>query len=246
MFSPPLGRRLAALAAVVPRRLQRVGHAAATAVRPAVAVRTAPTTGPTTAPAGPAVARISGVTVTRADLDAVLYRAYGIDLLTRLVEVDLAEQALAKKGLTVTPADVAAERRRAMEGMFPADKDHPENFDSDFAQLKAREHLTDAQFDLLMRSRAALRKLAHPQVAGQVPESSVRQAFGILYGENRVISDITVQNAVEVGRGPQAAGGRRGVGAGRAGDEPRPPDPREPAGTGRRSAPRRRACPTRS
>ncbi len=192
MFSHPLGRVAVALAAVALAGCNETAPPSAV-VRPAAA----PTTAPTTAPAGPAVAHISGITVTRADLDGVLYRAYGIDLLTRLVEVDLAKQALAQKGLTVTPADVADERRRAMEGLFGADKDHPENFDSDFAQLKSREHLTDTQFDLLMQSRAMLRKLAHPQVAGQVPESSVRQAFGILYGENRVISDITVQNAVE-------------------------------------------------
>ena len=156
-----------------------------------------PTTGPTTAPAAAdAVATIGQITVSRDELDRVLYRSYGISLLADLVELDLAKDALAKHGLTLTDADVADERRRSMEKLFPNDK--PENYAADLKQLEATKHLTDAEFDLGFQTTAALRKLARPQVAGQVSDASVHQAFEILYGANRVISDIKVPNVLEV------------------------------------------------
>ena len=155
-----------------------------------------PTTGPTTAPAADAVATIGRLTVTRDDLDRILYRSYGISLLADLVELDLAKDALAKHGLTLTDADVADERQRSMVKLFPNDK--PENYAADLKQLEATKHLTDAEFDLGFQTTAALRKLARPQVAGQVSDASVHQAFEILYGANRVISDIKVPNVLEV------------------------------------------------
>ena len=156
--------------------------------------RTAPTTAPSAD--NPAVARINGLSVTRSDLDQVLYRAYGINMLADLVELDLAKQALAQKGLTLTDADVAAERQRSFAKMFESDP--PDRWEQDFKQLKAEKHLTDAEFDLGFRTTAALRKVAHPQVAAQVTEASVRQAFGILYGENRRIADVELANVTEV------------------------------------------------
>ena len=159
------------------------------------AISTAP---PTTAPAAdnPPVARINGVTVTRSDLDDVLYRAYGINILADLVELDLAKQALAQKGMTLTDADVAAERQHSLAKMFP--NEPPDKWDQDFKQLKAEKRLTDAEFDIGFRTTAALRKVARPQIAGQVTDAAVRQAFGLLYGENRRIADVVVQNVVEV------------------------------------------------
>ncbi len=142
------------------------------------------------------MAHIGGITIGRDELDRVLYRSYGINLLADLVELDLATHALAQKGLTVDDADVAAERQRSLGKMFAEAK--PEDYDRLFTQLKAEKHLTDAEFDLGFRTTATLRKLAHPQVRGQVSDASVRQAFGILYGENRVIADIAVQNLLGV------------------------------------------------
>ena len=156
-----------------------------------------PTTGPTTAPAAAdAVATIGRITISRDELDRALYRSYGINLLADLVELDLAKDALAQHGLTLTDADVADERQRSMVKLFPNDK--PENYAADLKQLEATKHLTDAEFDLGFRTTAALRKLARPQVAGQVSDAAVHQAFEILYGANRVISDIKVPNVLEV------------------------------------------------
>ena len=155
-----------------------------------------PTTGPSTD--NPSVARINGLTVTRSELDDVLYRAFGVNMLAQLVELDLAEQALKQKGLTVTEADVAAERTRYMAGQFG--NDTPEHYEQDFKQLKASQHITEAQFDLALRMTAALRKIVAPLVASQVTEDAVRTAFGLLYGENRRIADIQVGNIVQWGQ----------------------------------------------
>ncbi len=154
----------------------------------------APTTGPSTD--NPSVARINGLTITRKDLDDVLYRAYGVNLLADLVQLDLAKQALAQKGMTLSDAEVAAERQRSMEKFFPSAP--ASEYDQDFKQLKAEKHLTDVEFDLGFRTTAALRKIVAPLVADQVTDAAVHQAFGLLYGENRRIADITVQNVVEV------------------------------------------------
>jgi parvulin-like peptidyl-prolyl isomerase len=194
----------------LPRRPARAfGFALATAVALAAAgCNTTPPAGehppviqakgPTTSASAdnPSVARINGITITRSELDDLLYRSYGINILADLVELHLAEQALQQKGLTLTDADVAAERQRSMERFFPNEK--PENYDQDFRQLKAEKHLTDVEFEMGFRTTAALRKIVAPMVAAQVTDDAVRQAFGLLYGENRRIADITVSNVVQV------------------------------------------------
>lgn len=154
--------------------------------------------GPATTPGrdDPGVARLNGITVTRSSLDDLLYRSYGVGILANLVELDLAKQTLAQKGLTLTDADVAAERQRSMERFFPNEK--PENYDQDFKQLKAEKHLTDVEFDLGFQTTAALRKIARPLVQPQVNDDAVRRAYGLLYGENRRIADIRVDNVVQV------------------------------------------------
>ena len=158
---------------------------------------------PATAPASatpsaenPTVARINGLSVTRGELDQLLYRVDGIKLLGDLVELDLAKQALSQKGMTLTETDVADERQRSLAKLF--DKDTPDHYEQDFKQLKAEQHLTDAEFDLGFRTTAALRKVARPQLKGQVGDADVQRAFGLLYGENRRIADIELPNVAEV------------------------------------------------
>ncbi len=172
---------------------------------------------PTTAPAGTGagtsagtaagvglsepVARIRTVTITRGELDDALYRAYGINLLADVVELDLAKAELAKAGMHLDAADVAAERQRSLAKMF--DKDTPDQYDGDFRQLQQQEHRTAEEFDLAFGTTAALRKLTRPQLAGQVTDAVLHQEFGLMYGEKRQIEDITVENLAQAGEAHQ-------------------------------------------
>jgi parvulin-like peptidyl-prolyl isomerase len=151
---------------------------------------------PTTAPSA-VVATVNGVDVTRDQLDRVLYQSYGINLLADLLELGLAKQVLEKSGQTLTDADVAAERQRWFAETFASAE--PADYDRYYRQLKSEKHLTDAEFDLGFATTATLRKLAKPQVAGRITDAQVKQAFGILYGENRQIMDIAVLNVAEAG-----------------------------------------------
>ena len=154
---------------------------------------------PPATPAAPdhsvVVATVNGESVTRDEVDHVLYESYGVGVLAKLVELKLALHELAKSGQVLTADDVVAERQRSFALMFQDAK--PEEYEQFYRQLKAEKHLTDAEFDLAFRTTAALRKLSHPQITGQVSEKALRQAFDILYGANRQIGDIAVMNTAE-------------------------------------------------
>ena len=145
------------------------------------------------------VARVGNQSVTRDELDRVLYRSYGINLLADLAEQKLATAALAGAGLPpVTDAEVAAERQRSFEQMFEGAQ--PDEYDAYYRQLLQQKHLTDEEFNLGFRTTAVLRKLARPTVAKLVTDDAVAKAFGILYGENRRIADIAADNVAQAER----------------------------------------------
>jgi foldase protein PrsA len=173
-------------------------------------------TGQTTAPNfdDEVVATVRGDRITRKDLEPVLEEGYGLNVLLTLVQLDLVEQEAAKQAVVVTPADVASERTitmnnlvRATEEMDSAGQPTTEptdNLSSDqqnqlLDQLLQQQHVSRAEFNVILEVNAYLRKLAEPTVNAKLTDDAVRQQFNVMYGEKVVVHYIVCNNMAEAG-----------------------------------------------
>ena len=145
----------------------------------------------------PIIAHVEGVSITLEQLRQPLMEAYGLNLLLRLAELDLAKSDAAKAQLTVTDVDVQHEREFMIEGLFkdaPADQDRKQLLD----QFLAQRHISPFEFDLLVKSNAYLRKIAEPLIKDKITEENLHQAFGVVYGETVQIRHIQCANMQEI------------------------------------------------
>lgn len=160
------------------------------------------------------VATVRGDRITRKDLEPVLEEGYGLNVLLTLVQLDLVEQEAAKQAVVVTPTDVASERTitmnnlvRATEEMDSAGQPTTEptdNISSDqqnqlLDQLLQQQHVSRAEFNVILEVNAYLRKLAEPKVNAKLTDDAVRQQFNVMYGEKVVVHYIVCNNMAEAG-----------------------------------------------
>ena len=162
---------------------------------------------PVAAPANPisesdTVATVRGDVITRRDLEPVLIEGYGLDVLLRLVQLDLVEQEAANLHISVTPDDVANERsltisdlKRATEELSgngqptsqPDEEFTPDQENQLLNQLLEQQHVSKPEFDLIMRTNAYLRKIAEPLVESKLTEDAIRKQFNMMYGEKVLV-----------------------------------------------------------
>jgi parvulin-like peptidyl-prolyl isomerase len=157
---------------------------------------TSPTIGPSTRPAD-IVATLQNMQITRNDLDALLYETYGLQMVFDLVELDLAKNTLlVKQGKKLEPADVERERDIVFSQMFQdAQKSDYEGL---FNQFLQKEKIKRAEFEIrAIQTSAVLRKIIEPMVIGKVSDPALRRGYEIMYGANRQIADITVDNPAQ-------------------------------------------------
>lgn len=143
------------------------------------------------------IAHVEGVSITLEQLQQPLMEAYGLNLLLRLAELDLAKSDAAKAQLTVTDADIQNERQYMIEGLFkdaPPDQDRKQLLE----QFLAQRRISAYEFDLLVRSNAYLRKIAEPLIKDKITEENLHQAFGVVYGETVQIRHIQCANMQEI------------------------------------------------
>ena len=138
---------------------------------------------------------MGGLTITREDLDKPLTEAYGLPVLLNLVQLDLAKQQCVRAGITIAPAQIAAERQTTFEKLFSDAK--PEDYPGLFDQLLRQKHLSRTEFDQVIETTAYLRAYAKPQLPGKITDEQVHEAYGQLYGENRRIRDIQLANFLQ-------------------------------------------------
>lgn len=147
------------------------------------------------APTGDIVARANGTAVTRQQLIAPLTEAYGLNVLLNLVQLELAEQDVARGGDAVSEDDVRDEYDRTLAQMFKeADK---VDYDGLLDQMLTQQKLTRAEFEIVMRTNANLRKIAAPWVNEKVTETNMRELFNLNYGEKVRVRHIQTANLVE-------------------------------------------------
>ncbi|MBS3733880.1 MAG: peptidylprolyl isomerase [Phycisphaerae bacterium] len=163
------------------------GPVATTAPAPVEAPRTAEAPAPTTRPAGGAVmARVNGEPIALSALYDLLLRGPGLQYARELIRHEVVFQAGRDKGLSVTEADVDAERERFMETIAP--QLDPEMREQVLKQVMARKQVSPEQWRLMLEARAILRKLA---VEGlEIPDDAVRDEFHRQHGRKVVVRHI--------------------------------------------------------
>jgi len=169
------------------------------AVAASAAAGRAPATGPSAVVGGgpeTVVARMGSQTITLGELEEPLIKAYGLNVLLNLVQLDLVKQAAKDAGVTVTPEDVRQEREMMVGRMFrEAEKSDYEQL---LDQFLAREHITRAEFDLVLETNANLRKIAEPQLRDKVTEENVQEGFRVQYGEKVLVHHVQCANQQEI------------------------------------------------
>jgi foldase protein PrsA len=161
------------------------------------------------------VATVRGDVITRRDLEPVLMEGYGLDVLLRLVQLDLVEQEATNLHISVTPDDVARERSLTIADLKQATQELAGNGqpttqpDTDFTpeqenqlldQLLQEQHVSRPEFDLIMRTNAYLRKIAEPLVESKLTEDAIRKQFDMMYGEKVLVRCIICNDMNEIGQ----------------------------------------------
>jgi parvulin-like peptidyl-prolyl isomerase len=150
---------------------------------------------PSTDPvANPTIATAGNLVINRSDLDSVLYEAFGTKMLFDLVELNLAKQMLEQQHMTLTQADIDAEREKILVKICGAETDRA-SWDNLFNQFLQQKNLTRTEFEIkIVQTRACLRKIVEPQVVGKLKEEMIHAAFDQMYGAERQIQDIRLQD----------------------------------------------------
>jgi foldase protein PrsA len=158
------------------------------------------------------IATVQGDKITRRDLDPVLMEGYGLNVLLTLVQLDLAEQEATRQHLTVTPQDIASEREITMQNLRHATEavdstgqptTEPENLtagqeDQLLDQILQQQHVSRAEFNVILQINANLRKIAEPKVEASLTEDRVRAQFDATYGEKALVHYIQCNSMTEV------------------------------------------------
>jgi parvulin-like peptidyl-prolyl isomerase len=158
------------------------------------------------------IATVQGDVITRKDLEPVLIEGYGLNALLALVQLDMVQQEAARRHVAVTPDDVANERVITMDNLRRATEQiesngqpttQPQNLSPEqenqlLDQLLQQQHVSRAEFDVILKVNAYLRKIAEPKVNANLTEEAIRRQFNAMYGEKVVAHYIRCNNMSEV------------------------------------------------
>ena len=164
----------------------RVANANSAAPAPSPAPQPPPTTMPraaqtNSASADQVVARVNGNPITMRQLTQPLVEGYGLNILLNLVQLELAKQDAARKGINLSPHDVEVERDQTLSRLFQdADK---ADYDELFEQFLQQQRISKPEFDIVLTTNAYLRKIAEPQLKGMINEQNLQEAYRQMYGE---------------------------------------------------------------
>jgi foldase protein PrsA len=146
--------------------------------------------------ADPVLARVEQVTITQDQLLAPLIDAYGLDVLLKVVQLELARQDAAARGVRVTETDVETELQMTLRQLMPEGVAGEQ--DQILQQLLQQQRVSRTEFDLVMRTNAHLRAIAMPIVNRQLNDETLRKAFNAMYGEKVRVRRISLDNLQEV------------------------------------------------
>jgi hypothetical protein len=142
------------------------------------------------------LAEIDGVKLTESQFKPILYKAKGLDVLLMIVQRNMAKAEAAKEGLTISPADIEAEKNITLQQAFPDAKE--EDYEQALRQLLAQQRVSEIEFSILMEYNAYLRAVVKQATTAGITEEAVRNEFNSLYGERVIVRDIALNNLQEV------------------------------------------------
>ena len=169
-----------------------------------------------------AIASVDGIVIPRDRVVDLVMESHGLNMLLRVVQLELARSLAVKDGIVVSPADIVTERdltlfrmakdasHELLEKISEAERlKNTAEVEKLREQLKAdaelmlqqaltRENMTTGEFALLMETNTYLRKLVDRQIAGKITDENVHEAFLNLYGENVRVRHIELANMSEV------------------------------------------------
>ena len=150
------------------------------------------------------LAEIAGVKVTESQVLPSLYASYGLELLLKVAQLDMAKAEAGRDGLTVSQADIDTERRYTFELAFP-DQD-PADYDNLLKQMLSQQHVSLPEFEIVMQTNAYLRALVRKSAAEGMTEDLIRNEFNALYGERVRVRHIALSNLQEVAEAKRRLG----------------------------------------
>jgi parvulin-like peptidyl-prolyl isomerase len=157
-------------------------------------------------------------------LQGPLVEAYGLNMLLKVVELDLAKQQASHLGITLTANDVAAETQRYLDEVFKDDKQISsmrdeldqktaagKTADAEairrsvvqeqqrlLAQLLDNQKLTRPEFDLAIETTTYLRAIVQPEVVSKLTDENLQESFRARYGEKVQVRHIACANLQEI------------------------------------------------
>jgi foldase protein PrsA len=184
----------------------------------------AQTVTPQPPPVDETVATIDGLDITMEQLQGPLIEAFGLNMLLKVVELDLAKQQASRLSITLTASDIAAETQHYLDGVFKDDKhisDLRDDLDTKtragksadaeadrrqiqqeqqrlLAQLLDNQKLTRTEFDLALETTAYLRAVVQPAVESKLTVENLQESFRARYGEKVQIRHIACANLQEI------------------------------------------------
>ncbi len=168
------------------------------------------------------IASVNGVSISREQVITPLLDARGLDMLLKVVQMELAKNEAAKLNVVATPQDVLVERSRTLEQLFKdqnpklieqikdaqiAHRDEEagrlkDQLDKDnlvlLEKLLQEQKASQAEFMMAMETNANLRKVVDKQIQGKLTEENLHQAFNALYGEKIRVRHIQCTNLQEI------------------------------------------------
>jgi len=150
------------------------------------------------------IAKINGRAIGRNRLFDLLVRSRGAEVLEQLTAFESAAALATEKGLTISEADVAYERRLAAERIGnPLAPFTSEPMDDAAAEqllqtVLAEKRISPTEFDLVLRRNAYLRKIVEHDEA--FSEAQYAAEFQRAYGERVCVRHIQLATPAEVAR----------------------------------------------
>lgn len=144
------------------------------------------------------LAQIETVTVSQSELVPLLYEAYGLDGMLKLLQRNMARAAAARMNLTVSAVDIAAEQKLTLQLAFAGQVEGDVDYDRLLKQLLSQERVSRVEFDVVMDTNAHLRACVRGRAGTDVTQEAIRNEYNLLYGEKVRIRAIPLSNMQEV------------------------------------------------
>ncbi len=145
---------------------------------------------------GDAIVIVNGHPISKSEMTAVLLEGYGLRVMQQLIALELVKEETARLGIRVTPADVDAEFRSAVEKIAPPTDaagqrlgEEEKRQSLDF--LLQQKNLTLVEFKLAMERNAHLRKIVERDL--RVDEATLREEFARQHGEKVEVRHIQIE-----------------------------------------------------